>query len=346
MSGDPAERLRGTPVLVTGAAGWLGRRLCERLAAAGALVRALVLPGQEPALRSLAGQVSVVAGDLRSPEDCRRFCAGGAGALLIHAAGVIHPRRVREFYEVNLGGGRNLLGAAGAQRLRRAVVVSSNSPCGCNPHPGHLFDEESPYHPFRNYGRSKMLMELAARDFHDRGLIETALIRAPWFYGPGQPLRQSLFFTMVREGKAPVVGDGLTLRSMAYIDNLADGIFLAALAAQAAGRVYWIADERPYTWNEILETIALVLSEDFRMEASRRRLRLPYFVGTLADWADALIQGCGLYHSKVHVLAEANKDIACSVRRAQSELGYAPQVALREGMRRSVAWCLEQGIPV
>ena len=62
--------------------------------------------------------------------------------------------------------------------------------------------------------------------------------------------------------------------------------------------------------------------------------------------ADAAVQACGLYHQEVHVLGELGADIACSVRRAREELGYAPKTGLREGMRRSVAWCLERGIPL
>jgi NAD(P)-dependent dehydrogenase (short-subunit alcohol dehydrogenase family) len=50
---DPAAAFKGRPVLVTGAAGWLGLRLCQRLHAAGAAVRAMVLPGQEAALKAL-----------------------------------------------------------------------------------------------------------------------------------------------------------------------------------------------------------------------------------------------------------------------------------------------------
>jgi nucleoside-diphosphate-sugar epimerase len=52
----------------------------------------------------------------------------------------------------------------------------------------------------------------------------------------------------------------------------------------------------------------------------------------------------GLYHQKIHVLSEMNKTIACSIDKARRELGYAPVVELEEGMRRSLAWCLAEGI--
>ena len=61
------------------------------------------------------------------------------------------------------------------------------------------------------------------------------------------------------------------------------------------------------------------------------------------DWG---LQSLGLYHSKIHVLSEMNKTIAASVDKAKRELGYRPQVALEEGMRRSIAWCRDQGITI
>ena len=79
-----------------------------------------------------------------------------------------------------------------------------------------------------NYGRSKMQMELAIKERQQQGKIETVIIRPPWFYGPNQPPRQTLFFQMVRDGKGPIVGNGENLRSMGYIDNLCQGLMLAA----------------------------------------------------------------------------------------------------------------------
>src|SRR5262249_49276654 len=181
-------------------------------------IRALVLPDQAPGA-AVAAHAELVTGDLRDPADCSRFCAGATGATLFHTAGVIHPRRVREFYEINLEGTRRLPDAAVTAGVRRVIVVSSNSPCGLNPHPDHRFDETSPYRPYMHYGRSKMLMECAVADVAAAGRIETVVIRAPWFYGPGQPPRQTLFFRMVRDGRAPVVGPGDNLRSMTYLDN-------------------------------------------------------------------------------------------------------------------------------
>ena len=342
--------------LVTGSTGWLGKRLVRLLATRAfdhdALrdlpsqlrIRCLVRPGEDSeSLEAISSDIETVSGDLRKPADCARFLDNAAGALVLHTAGVIHPEKVRDFYSINVDGLRNLLEAAAAVRAQRAVVVSSNSPIGCNPHPDHLFDETSPYNPYMSYGRSKMLMEHVVHEFEKRGAMETVLVRPPWFYGPDQPPRQTLFFSMIRQGKAPVVGSGDNLRSMAYIDNLCQGLLLAAVTERARGKTYWIADRRPYTMNEIIDTVERLLEDEFNLPVKHSRLRLPRIASGIAWLTDRTLQGMGMYHSKIHVLSEMDKTIACSVALAEKELGYRPQVALEEGMRRSLRWCLEQG---
>src|ERR1044071_1035320 len=344
-------------ILVTGALGWLGTRLVESLVRglpdhdalreprSDTRVRCFILSGQDASLlQNLSPQIEIVTGDLRHQPDCARFCENAKGALLFHTAGIIHPKRVAEFYSINVTGTLNLLDASIKAGVRRAVVVSSNSPCGCNPHPDHLFDEHSPYHPYLNYGRSKMLMELGVRERQQRGLIETVIIRPPWFYGPNQPARQTQFFRMVRDGQAPIVGSGDNLRSMSYVDSLCQGLFLAGSIEAAAGQLYWLADRRPYSMNEIVDTMERLLETEFGQRCTHKRLRLPSLVSSLAFLADATLQTVGCYHQKIHVLSEMNKTIACSISKAERELGYQPSVELEEGMRRSLAWCRSKGI--
>jgi nucleoside-diphosphate-sugar epimerase len=344
-------------VLVTGALGWLGISLVETLVkglpdhealkepAQDLRIRCLVLPGQDPAtLRKLSDRIEVHAGDIRNPADCEQFCRDAKGALLFHTAGIIHPGKVAEFYQINVDGTKNLLDAAIKAGVRRAVVVSSNSPCGCNPHPDHLFDEQSPYRPYMNYGRSKMRMELAVKE--RQGQIETVIMRPPWFYGPNQPPRQTLFFQMIRDGKAPIVGKGENLRSMGYIENLCQGLLLAGLVESANGQTYWVADKRPYSMNEIIDTVERLLETEFGQKCAHKRMRLPGFASEVALVADASLQALGLYNQKIHVLSEMNKTIACSVALAEKDLGYRPQVSLEEGMRRSLKWCVERGIKI
>src|SRR5271165_3171641 len=106
--------------LVTGSTGWLGKRLVHLLGSPDAdhgislelpatrRLRCLVLPGEDCSeLRAIGPNVSVMAGDLRNPVDCARFVEGAQGSYLFHTAGVIHPRRVRDFYRTNVDGVRN-----------------------------------------------------------------------------------------------------------------------------------------------------------------------------------------------------------------------------------------------
>jgi len=326
--------------LVTGGNGWLGRRLLEALIVDGWQIRCLI-PAEEQAASLAKMNVDIVRGDVRSAEARRAFLQNADGATLFHLAGVIHPQAGAAVFDaINHRAGVALVEASA--HLRRAVVMSSNSPIGCNPAPDHIFDENSPYNPYMGYGRSKMLLEQALRQRIASGISpEIVIIRAPWFYGPGQPPRQTLFFRMIREGKMPIFGNGLNCRSMAYTDSLAQGLILAAHSDQAKGEIFWIADARPYSMNEIIGTVAEVLEKDFNLPVKSPARHLPNVISDAARFVDASLQAAGLYHQKIHVLSEMNQTIACSIAKAQNVLGYRPIVELREGMRRSITWCLQ-----
>jgi nucleoside-diphosphate-sugar epimerase len=342
--------------LVTGYPGWLGNRLMQFLherhpdlpqngaARSYSRVRALVLPGTDhEAVRARYPDLELVEGDIRDPAAVGRFCAGAEGSTVFHLAGIIHPDKIRDLYAINTEGTHHLLAAAAAAGVRRVVATSSNSPAGVSRDPGTRFDESSPYRPYMTYGRSKKLMEDALNAANASGAVETVITRPCWFYGPEQPPRQSTFFQMIREGKAPIVGDGEARRSMSYVDNTAQGLLLAAGKDEAAGETYWLADERPYSMNEIIDTVEDLLENEFGMEVAHDRMKLPSVASEVALAVDATLQRAGLYHQKIHVLSEMNKTIACTVDKARRELGYRPGVELREGMRRSIAWCLENG---
>lgn len=343
--------------LVTGAPGWLGSRLVECLVRGlpdlpeleplpRAEIRCLVQRDADPsALCALPG-VRAVPGDLADGASLRRFVRRAAGATLFHCAGVIHPRWASAFERVNADGTRALLAAAADAGVRRFIHVSSNSPFGSNGSAEQRFTEGSPYHPYMGYGHSKMLAELAVWRMHDQGRLETVIVRAPWFYGPGQSARQTQFFTLIRTGRFPLVGDGTNRRSMAYIDNLCQGLLRAEQCVEARGRAFWMADARPYSMNEILETVEDVMERDFAIPVARRRLRLPTCVSDAARLADRALQAVGLYDQRVHVLSEIPLTIACATEAAERELGYRPTVELAEGMRRSLAWLLARGVAI
>ncbi len=331
-------------IFITGANGWLGRRVVLAAKAANLPITALVMPHEDAGwLR--AQNVQVVAGDVGDADARAEFLKRAEGGLLVHLAGVIHPfLRSAEFERVNHHGAIALLRDAMRVKLKRVVIMSSNSPLGANKSPTDVFTEESPYNPYMGYGRSKMRMEEDALQLAlGRANPDLVIIRAPWFYGPGQPARQTQFFRMVRDGKFPLMGPAENRRSMAYVDELAQGILLAASTPRAGGQIYWLADERAYPMHEVVSTVKTMLRDDFGMKVADKDWMVPPVLSDIARGIDFGLQAVGLYHQKVHVLSEMNLTIACSIEKAKRELGFNPQVGLREGMRRAVQWCMQNG---
>ncbi len=342
--------------IVTGAPGWLGTRLVDTLlnglseaplvsAPLFTQVRVLALPDADISdLKPFGSAVEIVHGDLKDGSGVPKLFSNAEGATIFHVAGIIHPTGgVKELYQVNENGTQTMMDAALRVNAKRFIHVSSNSPIGIAKAGSTIFDEKSPYNPYMNYGKSKKAGEDIVNKAHATGKIETVIIRPPWFYGPNQPARQTLFFTMVKDGKAPIVGSGNNLRSMAYIDNICQGLLLCHKVEEAKGNTYWIADKEPYSMNQVIDTIEKVLTNDFGIACQGKRMRLPDLASEVAVAIDGTLQGLGLYHQKFHVLSEMNKNIACSVAKAERELGYKPTVALEEGMRRSIDWVLKHG---
>ena len=343
---DRAGAVRPAPVaVVTGASGWLGQNLVRSLARSRQRVRCLVAhPDESSPLEVVSPTIECVAGDIRDPAVLDRLFDGvGPDAAVFHAAAVIHPRRaIRELFDVNVGGTQLALDRARRHGAARFVHVSSNSPFGVNPGPDHLFTEDSPYDPYLGYGQSKLESEQLVSRAHQRGDLATVIVRAPWFYGPYQPARQSRFFAAIRRGRFPIVGDGTQRRSMVFTGNLVDGLLRAEATREAAGRAYWIADAEPYELRGILDGVRTALEAE-GLAVTHRQARLPARVASVAEGVDRLLQGRGRYLQPVHVLGELGHTIACDISRARAELGYEPATALVEGMRASVRWCLERG---
>jgi nucleoside-diphosphate-sugar epimerase len=329
--------------VVTGAGGWLGQNLVRALAVERERVRCLVhAPGEAATLEVVGRTVEVVAGDVRDPSTLDRLFDGAAGATVFHAAGVIHPSAVREFFDVNVGGTELVLDRARRVGTARFVHVSSNSPFGANPTPTSRFTESSPYHPYMGYGRSKLEAELLVRRAHERGDLATVIVRPPWFYGPFQPARQTQWFSAVRRGRFPLVGDGTQQRSMAFTGNLVHGLLRAEVAEGAPGRAYWVADAEPHAFADILQTVRAALAAE-GLSVADRQPRLPRAVAEAAERVDGFLQSRGRYVQAVHVLGELKDTIACDISLARAELGYDPPTGLLEGMRASIRWCLDRG---
>ncbi len=342
-------------ILITGGNGWLGSQLIRILLnglpeanidpISKQKIKCLIIPGSDKnIIHSISKEIEIFEGDLRNVDSVKDFCSGGNEATLFHCAGIIHPNRnIKELFDVNVTGTENLLKSAINFGVKRTVIVSSNSPTGVSNSPNIIFDETSPYNPYMNYGHSKMLMEKMVQQYQETGGIEAVIVKAPWFYGTGQPPRQTLFFSMIKNGKVPLIGDGNNLRSMTYLDNLCQGLILCAKIQNANGQTYWIADEKPYKMNEIIDTIEELLEKEFKMKVTHKRVKLPYLTGEFATLMDRCLQSFGLYNQKIHVLSEMNKNIACSIEKAKRELGYKPTISLKEGMKRSIRWCLKNG---
>lgn len=317
------------PILVTGAGGFTGLALTRALTARGHSVRALARkPGQVPELERTGAEV--LQGDIRDPEIIRRSVDGRA--VVFHLAAVFRRAGVPDslYREVHVDATRDLIEAASSAGVRRFVHCSTVGVHGDISGDGPA-DENAPMAPGDIYQRTKLEGEAAARETAARVGLPLTVVRPGPIYGPEDRRLLKLIGGVARR-RFLLLGSGKPHFQMVYVDDLVEGLRLAAERPEAVGRTYILTGEEAPTLRELVQEIAAIA----RVPAPRVRLPVwPFWVaGALCE---AVCVPFGLeppiYRRRVKFFTN-NRWFDTS--RARAELGFMPRMPLREGLRRTL----------
>ena len=321
-------------VLVTGATGFTGSHLARALATGGYDVRALV---RDPArARDLdASGVELTIGDLRDPATLAAAVAGME--VVYHVAAVYRSAKVSAdmYRAVNATAVRRLVEAAAAAGVRRVVHCSTVGVHGDIDHPPA--DEDAPLKPGDIYQVTKLEGERLARDAARRLGIEVTIARPTGIYGPGDRRLLKLFRNIVR--RFPILGSGEIYYHLTYIDDLVEGFRLCGEHPAAANRTYILAGGEVTTLNELVRVIAEIAG--VRTPALHVPV-WPFWVAGAVCEAVCVPFGVEppLYRRRVDFFTKSR---AFNIARARREIGYAPRVGLRDGIKRTLDWYREHG---
>ena len=322
-------------VLVTGATGFIGSHLVERLRSKGRTVVCVAKDALNARFLESLG-CTIHFGDLNNGVPWQQLLKDTD--TVYHLAGVTRARHSREYYEGNVLGTRRLVDAClrYAPHLGRLVMVSSLTASGPSTD-GTPLSEDAPFHPVSDYGRSKMLAEQEVMKIAER--IPWTILRPSAVYGPRERDMYDYIRT-IRRGLEPLIGFKDKLLSLIHADDLVDGIMLAGESPRAIGRTYFLASEKPYSYHEIGLTIARVL------KLHPLCLRLPhclvYAVGAFAA-AFGVLTHTEVFFNVQKARESVQPAWVCSVERARRELGFRQRVGLEEGMRQTCDWYREHG---
>ena len=321
-------------VLITGANGFVGSRLCRKFLAEGLRVVAGVRQTSDVTL--LNGlQVEYRYGDVNDPES---LPAMGSGIdYIIHNAGVVKARRPETFYKVNEEGTRNLLSAIAQHNpdVRRVVYISSLAAAGPSVN-GHPVAETDEPQPITVYGKSKLAGERAALEFAPA--VNVVAVRPPAVYGPGDKETYTFFQAAHRHLK-PAIGDQKRKMQLVHVDDLADGVYLAAVADTIPGGVFYIAESRAYTMGELTRLL---------MHACDR-WGVPVYLPGFAFRAVAACSEClfRIFGGTPALTREKAGELLASwevsTEKARRELGFVSRIPFAEGARQTYHWYREQG---
>lgn len=322
--------------LVTGATGFIGSHLVERLQASGCPLRCLVRPSSDVRhLQSLG--VPLAHGDLAQPAALQE-CLDGVDTVF-HVAGVIAAKGPHGFYRGNILATANLIKACLVRRRppRRIVYISSLAAAGPSDD-GTPRTEEQPPHPVSRYGRSKLAGEQAV--WRAAQHMQVTVIRPPIVYGP-RDRGMHKFFAMAKTGTALHVGHRRRWLSMVHVDDLVEGIVRAAQVERAAGQCYFLANRGGYLRHELAEYIARAVQVP-----RLRQVAVPEFVwygvASVLEWLAPLTRHPAIFsRDKVR---EAVQDYwVCTPAKAQQQLGWAARIGLPDGLQRTAQWYREHG---
>jgi len=334
MDVGPTQALvTGISALVSGATGFLGGHLLSRLREKGFRVRALARRTSDIAGLVRSG-VDIIEGDVADQQSLRRAMAGQQ--LVFHTAGKVSDWGLRqEFWQANVEGTANVIAACQEARVKRLVHISSLTVLGL-PRSGVRVNEQTPIAIAARdfYTSSKIAGERLVREAHGVNGLETVVIRPGVIWGPGDTTILPRMAALLRRGRLILIGRGANHLGLSHVENLSQGLILAALTPAAAGQIFHITDGEEVTAREAFSVMAAALG----LAPPRFALPFPlvYFLAVCLEWQARLRNSAtppALTRYGVRLVAcDGRYDIS----KAQNELGYRPLLTFRQGMAATI----------
>ncbi len=327
------DRSRG-PVLVTGAGGFIGRRLTHSLLDDGWLVRAFVRPSHDAAPLEAAG-AEIVRGDAMDPDALARSASGCEG--IFHLATARGPKGLsyRQLQERNVRLAETVVHAAAVNGVRRTVYAGAAGIVDrLGPMPA---GEEAPIRPNNPYRASRARAETVLHERAAAQSVDVVIGRiALRVLGPGAK-DWTRTFRSVRDGRIRVLPPGGTLHS-ADVDDVVAGLRLCLTTPDVGGQTFMLAAARPMPIIDMYRAIAQDLGVAFEP-----RIVSPAPFRAYAALGDAFFRLTHRqlpHHYTAGFLATA---FAIDIGRARTRLGYDPRYTLRKSIARTATWLREEG---
>ena len=322
-------------VAIIGATGFIGRHLCEKCVERGDSVTALVRNSYAEDFFIRNG-ASTVRAEI-TEESLVSTCAGAD--VVFNLAGALgkwgKSREEMEFVNSVAPG----MIVACASKCGATMVVHASTAGVSGPLPdGTIASEETESKPVTDYQQTKFDGEIAALREHERVGIPLVIVRPAFVYGPGDMHKLSLF-KATRKRRMVLVNGGRSLLHPVHVNDLVDGMLLAAERAQGRGEAIILAGPKPASTREIVRTIALSVKVAPPGLSAPEGLLLG--AACIAEAAGRLIgKEPPLTRSRVKLLSE---NYAYSTKKAETEIGFRPSIQLANGIEETARWYLDHG---
>lgn len=307
-------------VLVTGAGGFIGSHLVERLVKDGARVRAFVhynsrndwgnLELIDPAAKK---EIEVVTGDIADPFSVRNATRGvrtvyHLSSLIAIPYSYVAPQ---SYVTTNVQGAINVLQAAREEGVERVVHTSTSECYGTAQYVP--IDEKHPLQGQSPYSASKVGADMIAESYWRSFELPVAILRPFNTFGPRQSARAVIptIISQALKGGVIKLGSLSPTRDMNYVGNTVNGFLAAAQHPAAVGQVINVGSGREISIGDLARLIIDLLGSKSEVVEDTQRLRPA--------------------NSEVERLLCAND-------KARELLGWTPRVNLEEGLRRTIAW--------
>ncbi|WP_341237292.1 SDR family oxidoreductase [uncultured Limnobacter sp.] len=313
-------QVNGQRILVTGATGFVGKRVCQLLESLGAVV---VKTSRAAPTEPNTFQVAPL-----GPATDWSAALQGCTAV-VHLAARVHVMDdksadpLMEFRRANTAGTLQLARQAAQCGAKRIVFVSSIK---VNGEAGD-FNESSIPNPIDPYGISKFEAEQQLLEFSQQSGLEVSILRPPLVYGPGVRANFLKLLSVVARGIPLPFGAVNNQRSLVFVGNLASAIATCIEHANAAGKVYLVSDDSDISTSQLVREMSHALGRK----------------ANLINISPRLIESLAAMLGKRAAAQRLLGNLTASPQALREELNWKPAFTVQAGMKETADWYMQQG---